>query len=260
LLLAPRPFGHWGQRFERFEATGVADTAEIGAFNTHQHAYLMRPVAAPIQLAYTVAESAMAAPDWIWQPQHNRHTLADASLQAMAGDLCSAAEDDAGKLRAIVDHAAALFSYGHGESRFTDGHDAVPALCGTTRGSCVDINTLVLAAARSQGLAGQYIAGYWFGPERFETPDMHCWLAFEIDGTPEYWDVAHHLKWGVAPLAPGLNPAGGWRIAMTSGRGLIFDTPQGRVAISHFSEPLWVLSGAETRQPAVRIQMEEIEA
>jgi hypothetical protein len=133
----------------------------------------------------------------------------------------------------------------------------VPLICGTARGSCVDINTWLMAAARSLDIPVQYVAGYWFHPERNATRDMHCWLQFQVDGEVLCWDLAHHLKWGVEGLAPGLNPAGGRRVPMSCGRGLGFVTPHGEVEVSHFSEPLWVLPGAQTHKPELRIHIQE---
>ncbi|MEM9144616.1 MAG: transglutaminase-like domain-containing protein [Pseudomonadota bacterium] len=255
-LIAPRPFGHWNQRMIRFEASGATALAETCATNSQQHAYLICATGRPC-LSWRVERSEDAAPDWVWQIADNSHTLADAGLQAQAAELCCGAPNERAALRAILETARGMFAYDHPEERFTAGHDTVPALCGTTKGSCVDINTFVLAAARTQGLTGQYIAGYWFGPGRTTTPDMHCWLAFHVDGQLEFWDVAHHLKWGVEGFGPGLNPAGGRRIGMSCGRGLTFDTPLGAIAISHFSEPFWVLPGGETRPAPIRIDLEE---
>ena len=150
-----------------------------------------------------------------------------------------------------------MFGYGHQDVRFNDGLDSVPAICGTTKGSCVDINTFLLAAARSLDIRGQYIAGYWFHPDKVETLDMHCWLVFEPDGALIFWDLAHHLKWGVDKLSPGLNPAGGRRVAMSCGRGLRFKTENGEVEISHFSEPVWVVPGGTAVEPKIRAKIYE---
>ena len=84
---------------------------------------------------------------------------------------------------------------------------------------------------------------------------MHCWLAFETDGQLLFWDLAHHLKWGVPKLAPSLNPAGGRRIAMSCGRGLTFETPNGNIEISHFSEPVWIMPDGRQRQPDLRAKV-----
>ena len=189
----------------------------------------------------TSVAGAPAAP-WVWDLPDSRHNRADDDLRALAGELCCG-ETPSAALRHLADHAREMFDYGHGGEPIDLGREAVPTLCGTTRGNCVDINTFILAGALSAGLKGQYIAGYWFGPGRDETTDMHCWLAFETERGVEFWDVAHHLKWGVAGFGPGLNPAGGRRVAMSCGRGLVFETPHGSVEISHFSHPLWVLPG-----------------
>ncbi len=241
-LLAPRPFDHWGQRFHAFEAEGVSAAREIGALNSGCRAYLLTPRAdAPLRLRYAVALTDDAAPDWTWRVEDNRHTRAAPELAELARAAAEGAEDQRAQLRRLIDHAASVFAYGHGAERVNAGRDSVPRLCGTTRGSCIDINTYVLAAARSLGIRGQYVAGYWFHPEKTATDDMHCWLAFEPDGRLVFWDLAHALKWGDslgARIEEGLNPAGGRRVAMSCGRGLRFDTGFGAVEISHFSEPV----------------------
>jgi len=259
LMLTPKQVDFWGQCWLEFEAEGSEVIATLEAENSRQEAFLIR-AEGPSRIGYGFEERAGApAAPWVWEVQANRHTIADPGLRALAEELCAGHGTERAKLRAILEHAREMFDYDHPEERFTDGHDAVPTLCGTTKGSCVDINTFVLAAARSQGLTGQYIMGYWFGPGRTRTPDAHCWLVFEIDGAPEFWDVAHHLKWGVEGFGPGLNPAGGRRLALSCGRGLRFQTPNGVAEISHFGEPVWVLPGGETRPSTVRITLEEAE-
>ncbi|MEO1328332.1 MAG: hypothetical protein AAFW46_01585, partial [Pseudomonadota bacterium] len=54
-LLAPRPFGHWGESLHRFEAEGVSSVSEIGAENSGCRGYLLRlaPGARP-RLRYEV--------------------------------------------------------------------------------------------------------------------------------------------------------------------------------------------------------------
>jgi len=258
VLLTPKPFGHWGQRTIGFTADGAGPPEVLGATNARQEAYALSGDG-PVRLTYEVEDADAAAPDWVWQAQENRYTIADPGLRALAEELCAGQRSEAGKLRAIAEHAREMFDYDHPEDRFNDGHDAVPTLCGTTKGSCVDINTFMLAAARAQGLTGQYLMGYWFGPGRFATPDAHCWLVFRVDGAPQFWDVAHHLKWGVEGFGPGLNPAGGRRVGISCGRGLVFETANGAATISHFGEPEWVLPGGEVRRPKVQISLSEEE-
>ncbi|MEM8840717.1 MAG: transglutaminase-like domain-containing protein [Pseudomonadota bacterium] len=257
ILIAPKPVAAWDQRFVGFDA-GAAAVAEIPSTNSPQTAYALTPGDGPVSLSYAfeVAPGQPAAGD-IWQGPRSALTRADPGLAALSAELCAQTGTTGERLDALVRHAAEMFDYDHPDERFNTGLDAVPTLCGTTRGSCVDINTFVLAGALSQGITGQYMAGYWFGPGRNSTPDMHCWLAFDDGDAPLFWDIAHHLKWGVDPLAPGLNPAGGRRVAMTAGRGLGFDTVNGPVTISHFSEPLWVLPDGGTKEPEIRISLEE---
>lgn len=258
LLLFPRPFEHWGQHFVGIETGGGSVPFELTARNADQRAYAMRSASrGKLTIRYAFVERDGPAPPSVWQVQDNRLTRADEGLVALARDIAGLAATEKAALHALMDYAGGLFGYGHPEERFNDGLDSVPAVCGTTRGSCVDINTFLLAAARSLGMRGQYIAGYWFHPDRTETLDMHCWLAFEADGDLLFWDLAHHLKWGVTPLAPGLNPAGGRRVAMSCGRGLIFETANGAVEISHFSEPVWVLPGGRTVEPKIRAAITE---
>lgn len=252
ILLFPRPFGHWGQGFERLSLAHDQTPVDLHAKNSAQRACAIKPVkGAPIEIGYEFAARDDGVPPTFWAVQDNRYTRADESLVGLAGELTESASSQQDKLWALIQYAAEMFGYEHSDERFYDRREAVPAVCGTTKGDCVDINTFLLAAARSQGICGQYIAGYWFHPDKTETHSMHCWLVFEPDGQRVYWDLAHHLKWGVETLGPGLNPAGGRRVAMSCGRGLIFDTENGRVEISHFSEPVWVMPGGGIVKPAI---------
>ena len=36
---------------------------------------------------------------------------------------------------------------------------------------------------------------------------------------------------------------------MSCGRGFKFETPHGDIEISHFSEPIWILTGGEVKKP-----------
>lgn len=264
-VLAPRPFDHWGQRLHGFEAEGVSAIREIVATNSGCRAYLMRATGDVVRLRYELALCDEPAPDWVWRVERNRHTIAAPSLIDAAQKLGEGATTERLALRRLIDDAAAIFGYGHVDERFNDGCDTVPLVCGTAKGSCVDINTYLLAAALSLGIRGQYIAGYWFHPDKTETTDMHCWLAFEPDGELVFWDLAHALKWSAtlgAQVSEGLNPAGGRRVAMSCGRGLRFETPHGPVEISHFSEPVWIGPKANAercakRGSALRISVED---
>ena len=256
ILIAPSPVAFWDQRFDGFEAPG--QVVEITSTNSAQRAYLIEPGQTAPTIAYTFETDPGQPPsEHIWQVPENALTRAAPDLASLAAELCPSTGSVAERLSGLIAHAGEMFAYDHPEERFNDGADAVPTLCGTTKGSCVDINTFVLAGALSAGITGQYVMGYWFGPERFKTPDAHCWLVFDTPEGPMFWDIAHHLKWGVSPLAAGLNPAGGRRVALSAGRGLAFETPNGPVAISHFGEPQWILPDGSTRYPEITITLTE---
>lgn len=263
ILLAPRPFDHWGQRLAWWEIDGVRAVSEIGATNSDCRAFLCRPEAgAAPRFRYAFELTEDAAPDWAWRVQSNRYTTADPNLCALAREATIGAPDQSEALRRIVANASEAFGYDHADEAFNDGHDAVPTICGTVKGNCVDINTYILAAALSLGLKGQYVAGYWFHPHKTETADMHCWLVFEPEGAdgPVFWDLAHALKWREtlgARIGEGLNPAGGRRVAMSCGRGLVFETPHGAVEISHFAEPVWILPDGAQMRPELRALVED---
>lgn len=259
LLITPKPFGHWGETPIGLEVSGAAVGAPICAENSRCEALIADPGGAqgPIRIEYCLALDDSGAPDWIWEGQENRHTLASPELSAAAKALVADTPDARAAVDKLARHTASIFGYGHVEEKFNEGVELVPIIAGLARGSCVDINTYLLAAARAAGLRGQYIAGYWFHPEKQATTDMHCWLVFAPDeGAPVFWDVAHGLKWAEtlgAAVTPGLNPAGGRRVGMSCGRGLAFETPNGRVEISHFSEPMWVLPDGALRETAKTI-------
>ncbi len=258
VLLFPRPFGHWDQIFEDMDLSSLESATEVTALNSDQRAYLGQPSngTAPA-ITYTFETGDTDVPASIWDVQNNHLTVPDEELADLAQDLAKDARSEAETISLLMDYVAGVFGYDHPDQHFYEGLEKVPAVCGTTKGSCVDINTFLLAAARSLSIRGQYIAGYWFHPDKVETLDMHCWLAFEPDGKLTFWDLAHHLKWGVETLGPGLNPAGGRRVAMSCGRGLQFETSYGQVEISHFSEPVWILPSGETVEPELRAKIFE---
>ncbi|MCW8905707.1 MAG: transglutaminase-like domain-containing protein [Sedimenticola sp.] len=257
-LLLPRPIDDWTQHFLGIELEAVQRVHELAARNSRQMAYLVQPAAGKVpRIRYTVGMAKEPPPKWIWEMEENRYTRASGELAALAAEMATGTGSQRQTMQRLVEHTAGLFGYDHPEQRFNHGLDEVPAICGTARGSCVDINTYLIAATRSLDIPVQYLAGYWFHPQRRETLDMHCWLALRLDDEVCFWDLAHHLKWGVERLAPGLNPASGRRVTMSCGRGLRFDTPHGPVTLSHFSEPLWVLPDGTTRKPQLRIHINE---
>jgi len=257
-LIVPRPIADWHSRCVALEFDAVEKVHETAALNSAQRAFLLKPAPGKVPaIRFGFSKNTLEPDQSIWHLQDNRYTKASTELCALASELTQNQHTEHEKVKALIENAALHFGYEHPPLRFNDGHDDVPVLCGTTKGSCVDINTYLIAAARSLGIKVQYMAGYWFHPDKKATRDMHCWLVFECEGVPVFWDLAHHLKWGVDELAPGLNPAGGRRVPMSCGRGLQFETAQGQVLISHFSEPLWIKPGGELIKPAMWISLIE---
>ncbi|WP_346909390.1 transglutaminase-like domain-containing protein [uncultured Roseibium sp.] len=128
---------------------------------------------------------------------------------------------------AIVNDVAEKFVYGHPEVRFNDGLEEIPYLsCGVTEGSCVDINTYLIACLRAAGFEAGYMTGYFFPEEKNGCcDDMHCWVVTRHNGVVLEWDIAHHLKMGTREICCGLNPKPGSRVAMAHSMGLDFPQP-----------------------------------
>jgi hypothetical protein len=260
LLLFPKPYANPLEKCIHADFDNLIEVKEIVSKNYRQHAYLAKVGdidKAPV-ITYLFKRAIAREPEpWFWQIQSNRHTTASSELMDEVQDLCNGLSSQQDKIVKVITHAANLFSYGHNNGRFNDGFDQVPSLCGTTKGSCIDINTYLIAATRCLDIPVQYIAGYWFHPDKTETSGMHCWLVFQSDAEIMYWDLAHHLKWGVSKLQSGLNPAGGRRVPMSIGRGIQFDTPHGLIELSHFSEPLWLCENGEVEKPKLKVQIED---
>lgn len=256
-LLLPRPINDWQQRYLGMELNRVAQISEVKALNSEQHAFLLKPASAcPPQIEYRFEPGVWQPSSWIWQQQDNRHTRAADDLVELARTIVGPADDRRTAIQRLIEHAAEIFGYGHRDNYLYEEKEEISTFCGVAKGSCVDINTYVMAAARSLDIPVQYLAGYWIHPQKNKTHDMHCWLVFQVDGEPLFWDLAHHLKWGVEKLAPGLNPAGGRRVPMSCGRGLCFPTPHGEVEISHFAEPVWILPDARKVKPQLQIEIQ----
>lgn len=256
LLLQAIPPTGWFQHVCASRYINARVVGELTAVHTNEHAVLLEPSHDRQPVIEQEIEPIIAPPpESLWQQLDNRFTRVAGILADTARATIGTASSTSDQVRALVEHAAARFEYGHVEQRFNDGKQEMPLVCGTTKGSCVDMHGYVMAMAHAVGIKVQYLAGYWFHPDKSETHDMHCWLVFLVDGEAVYWDLAHHLKWGVTGLAPGLNPAGGRRVLMSYGRGLTFHTPYGSVETSHFSEPLWVLPDGSTQKPAIRVSI-----
>jgi len=199
-------------------------------------------------------------PEALFAARVNRFTKAACNLCADARDVAGAAGGGAAGLRALVNHVATLFTYGHPETRFYDGQDEIPALCGLTEGSCVDINAYLIAALRAAGYEAGYVTGYFVPAEkRTHCEDMHCWVVTRCEGVEQDWDVAHHLKMGLREIGPGLNPKPGVRVAMAHSMG--HDIPAlGFSELKLLSQPFLVDAAGRLHKPEVEVRLEGYDA
>ncbi len=188
---------------------------------TGQRAALLAPEGpAPIRLLYRF-EAARHAPRWpeaAFQHRPSRYTEAAGPLVEASRAISAAAGGGAAGMEALVAEARARFTYAHAEVTFNEGHDSVPHLgCGVAPGSCIDINTCLVASLRAAGHEAAYLAGYFFPAEKGgHTVDMHCWIATRHGDEVLEWDVAHHMKAGLDPVRPGLNPKPGRLVALAT--------------------------------------------
>lgn len=204
----------------------------------------------PLRLHHRIGRTPATAryPEAMFAPCHTRFTDAAEDLVEASRAIAGAAGGGAAGIAALVAEVEARFDYAHPEIRFNDGTDAVPHLsCGLTPGSCVDINTYLVASLRAAGFEAGYIYGYFF-PEGSGgvTHDMHCWVVTRHRGTVQEWDIAHHMKAGLGPTRPGLNPRPGRRVALGHSMGhryAGFDDP-----LKLLAEPL-LQSGADNARP-----------
>ncbi|WP_421726480.1 transglutaminase-like domain-containing protein [Bauldia sp.] len=238
-----------------------ADFRLTGESETGQMAALIAPAREPVILTYAVADGpGPGYPEALFAPRDNRFTRPAAALADDARNLAETAGGGAAGIAAIVNHVGQKFRYAHPEVRFNDGADAVPHLaCGLTEGSCVDINTYLIACLRAAGYEAGYVTGYFFPAEKNGTcDDMHCWVVTRHGGRVEAWDIAHHLKLGTRTVQPGLNPKPGTRVAVGHSMGLTFPA-LGIADLKLLAEPVWVDAEGGTAAAEVTIRLERSE-
>jgi hypothetical protein len=170
---------------------------------------------------YAPAPDAPRYPEAAWTPRPSRWTTSAEDLVAASRAIAEAAGGGAAGLAALAAETRARFVYDHPEARFTDGCAVVPFLgCGVAAGSCVDINTYLVASLRAAGYEAAYLYGYFFPAEKGDwCVDGHCWVATRHAGETLDWDIAHHIKAGLDPVRPALNPKPGRRVAVSHSMG-----------------------------------------
>lgn len=195
-----------------------------------------------VTLRYAVepAPPGTGYPEAAFRPRATRYTTAAAALAEASRAIAAAAGGGRAGIAALVAEAESRFAYDHPERRFNDGAEAVPYLsCGLTPGSCVDINTYLVASLRAAGYEAAYVYGYFFPAERGgRTDDGHCWVVTRHAGEVLEWDIAHHLKAGLGPTRPAPNPRPGERVALTHSMGHRYVLPGRVVELKLLGEPL----------------------
>lgn len=214
----------------------------------------------PLTVRYTASQSQTAPiPAEAFERHESTYTVAASELAAHAKIVAEAAGGGHAGVQAIVDDAASRFDYDHPDKRFNDGCSTVPLIaCGSVPGSCVDINTYLVAALRAAGYEAAYIAGYFFPAEKAgRTFEMHCWVLSRHAGQTLAWDIAHHKKMGATKIRPALNPKPGARIATTHSMGHAYPAVLAGPPIKLLAEPMWLANGALTRAGPFDVHLTE---
>ncbi|MEM8732426.1 MAG: transglutaminase domain-containing protein [Pseudomonadota bacterium] len=177
------------------------------------------------------------------------------ALAIEAKSIATTAGGGGAALRALANHVAGQFRYGHPEKRFYDGFDEIPQICGLAEGSCVDINAYFIASCRAAGLEAGYITGCFVPQEKRDwCNDMHCWVVTRSDAGIEEWDIAHHLKLCLTEIAPGLNPKPGVRVPLAHSMGLNFPAA-GLADLKLIGEPMWRLPDGRWQESEPQIRL-----
>lgn len=241
---------------------GAGQIAEtLGEIETGQQAVLIEPAGrGPVTLTwrYMPVAGVPRYPEAAFRPQCNRWTVAAEDLANASRAIATAAGGGAAGIMALVAEARARFTYDHPEIRFNEGCEVVPFLgCGVAAGSCVDINTYLVASLRAAGYEAAYLYGYFFPAEKVDRcVDGHCWVATRHDGETLDWDIAHHIKAGLDPVRPALNPKPGRRALISHSMGHRFMTEHGEIALKLLGEPIWLMPDGAT----VHVDQNEIRA
>ncbi|MCR9221012.1 MAG: transglutaminase family protein [Alphaproteobacteria bacterium] len=215
----------------------IATDAELGLA-----ACLIEAEGGPLALHYTVEAPPPSAgyPEAAFAARETPYTTAATALADASRRIAEDAGGGGAGLAALVAEAESRFAYAHPEHAFNEGAEAIPHLsCGTTPGSCVDINTYLIASLRAAGYEAAYVFGYFFPEERAGvTDDMHCWVVTRCAGEVLAWDVAHHMKAGLGRARPALNPRPGERVALGHSMGHRYRLSAAPPLLKLLAEPL----------------------
>ncbi len=240
-LLAPTGIPTLYQMPAGFAVQGSLFTLSGETTSGQMAALILAAGSEPITLTYRFIDGGTAYPETLFRHRKNRFTRAAEPLVHEARRIADHWADGHAAIEEIVNDVARKFSYGHPAARFNDGAAEVPYLsCALTEGSCVDINTYLIAMLRAAGFEAGYVTGYFFPAEKQGTcEDMHCWVVTRHQGAVLEWDIAHHMKLGKSEICCGLNPKAGERVAVAHSMGL--DFPElGIREMKLLAEPVWV--------------------
>jgi len=169
--------------------------------------------------------------------------------QQLFSALClgqTASEGD--RLLRIIDCLSRKFRYRSG----FDNQE--PLTCDALTGNCFSINTAVIRLAQLARIKTAYYIGFFFEQRHpLLADDWHCWVSTLTTRGFESWDIAHHLKRGLQPISPALNPIPGIRFAMSVGHDLAFRLACGTVRVPRLCEPRWIFPDGRSR--ACRVQV-----
>lgn len=204
----------------------------VTASNSGQSALLIEPEGGCAVVDVDFSDAAGMAPAWLFGSTGGAHEQPSVALAELIDGLAGTTYGQA-RVNRIIEHIDARFVYGRRERGLGDGEAAMPALlCDTHAGTCVDTHSYAVAAMRAGNMDAAYISGVFFKAGQSLSRPGHCWIAVQVDGAAQYWDVSHHLKYGLGPSQPGYNPLPGTRFALTAGRDLRFELPGRSLAVS----------------------------
>lgn len=257
-LLAPVGITTPQHQVQSLWANGVCVVEMLREPHLELAAVRLEATAEQAQLTWAINEARTGSvyPEAAFRPSHSAYHQAADELAEYSREVAARAGGGRAGIAALVAEAENRFAYAHPDVRFTDGLDQIPYLsCGTTPGSCIDINAYLMASLHAAGYEAGYFFGYFFPAENNGwARDHHCWVVTRCQGEVLEWDIAHHLKAGLGPTQPGLNPRPGWRVALGHTMGHVYPTALGEASVRLLAEPHRITTEGHCERVPVRIQ------
>ncbi|MFA6130630.1 MAG: transglutaminase-like domain-containing protein [Candidatus Omnitrophota bacterium] len=253
-LLFALPFDTPEQTVRSVAVSGCAASAELSAANSGQRVLVLSVAAGgKPSVRVTFDSTPSSFPDWIFVPTGGAHETPSPDLIDLVGQLAPKSLPTPERVERIVRHVEERFTYGMREIGLGDDALAMPALsCDVHLGTCVDTHSYAVAAMRAGGIDAAYVSGVFFPEGEITATPGHCWLVVRAQGAPHHWDISHFLKYRLGRVVPVLNPKPGFRQALSCGRDVSFEGPQGPVTLSRVSG-FNLLSGDRRSEPLLTI-------